>query len=392
MVEHLVDTLTKSIARTGEILTGSSAHLETKNAVREVVSRIRQPDMALVLFFVSPDYDLDQVARSFEAALPDTHVVGCTTAGEITPAGYAEGTITAISFPASNFAAKCALIENVREIGIARCSDMARDLVAGFERRDGWHMLALQFTDGLSLREDALIAALDSGLSPVPLFGGSAGDGLCFENTFVFHGGRFHADAAILILLQTDFEFSDLTFDHFTPTDKKMVVTGANPENRLVTEINGAPAAEEYARIIGQPVEKLGPFLFATYPTLVRAGGKYHVRSIQSVEDGTSLKFLSAIDVGLVLTIGNALEIECEMRSAFSELKIAGRKPALVLGFDCILRKIEIVTLGKKDAISDMLSTNNVVGFSTYGEQHNGMHVNQTFVGVAFFEPGQPDD
>ena len=28
-----------------------------------------------------------------------------------------------------------------------------------------------------------------------------------------------------------------------------------------------------------------------------------------------------------------------------------------------------------------------VAGFNTYGEQHGGLHVNQTFVGLAFLEP-----
>ena len=33
-----------------------------------------------------------------------------------------------------------------------------------------------------------------------------------------------------------------------------------------------------------------------------------------------------------------------------------------------------------------MLAANNVIGFSTYGEQINAMHLNQTLSGVAFGE------
>ena len=33
--------------------------------------------------------------------------------------------------------------------------------------------------------------------------------------------------------------------------------------------------------------------------------------------------------------------------------------------------------------VSELLAANRVVGFSTYGEQFNAMHVNQTFTGVA---------
>ena len=37
--------------------------------------------------------------------------------------------------------------------------------------------------------------------------------------------------------------------------------------------------------------------------------------------------------------------------------------------------------------ISSLLAANNVVGFNTYGEQHNAMHVNQTLTGVAIGWP-----
>jgi hypothetical protein len=36
-----------------------------------------------------------------------------------------------------------------------------------------------------------------------------------------------------------------------------------------------------------------------------------------------------------------------------------------------------------KHLVSKVLARNNVIGFCTYGEQFNAMHVNQTFTGVA---------
>ena len=38
--------------------------------------------------------------------------------------------------------------------------------------------------------------------------------------------------------------------------------------------------------------------------------------------------------------------------------------------------------------ISALLAAHGVTGFSTYGEQLNGMHVNQTLTGVALYPPG----
>ena len=62
-----------------------------------------------------------------------------------------------------------------------------------------------------------------------------------------------------------------------------------------------------------------------------------------------------------------------------------GRQPESVIGFDCVLRKIEINSSQRVGEMSDLMRRYHVLGFNTYGEQHGAMHVNQTFTGVAIF-------
>jgi hypothetical protein len=38
--------------------------------------------------------------------------------------------------------------------------------------------------------------------------------------------------------------------------------------------------------------------------------------------------------------------------------------------------------------MSRLLADHDVIGFNTYGEQFNSVHVNQTFTGVAIYPPG----
>ena len=59
-------------------------------------------------------------------------------------------------------------------------------------------------------------------------------------------------------------------------------------------------------------------------------------------------------------------------------------EPAAIIGCDCFLRRMALESLGQLDQASTLLRQARVVGFNTYGEQHHGMHVNQTFTGVAF--------
>ena len=67
--------------------------------------------------------------------------------------------------------------------------------------------------------------------------------------------------------------------------------------------------------------------------------------------------------------------------------------PSLLIGFDCILRKLSAANRQVLDEVSDVFRAHNAVGFSSYGEQYNGMHVNHTLTGVAIWDlPEGPAD
>ena len=56
----------------------------------------------------------------------------------------------------------------------------------------------------------------------------------------------------------------------------------------------------------------------------------------------------------------------------------------MVLGFDCVLRRLDAENRQIRRQMEDLYRSYRVVGFHTYGEQHNSMHLNQTLTGVAF--------
>ena len=356
-------------------------------AVAEIARAVAPVDPSFVLLFVPNGLDRAALARALAATPPAAAVFGCTTAGQITPQGYENDALVALAFRRAHFRVASALIKPLTPVRIAEVVRQTEALSARLPATPGRRRLALIFADGLSKQEDILVAALEAGLQDIPVFGGSAGDGLNFAETRVLHGGELHGNAAVLVLIETDLAFRGIGFDHFQPTTKRMVVTRAVPEERLVLEINGAPAAEEYARLVGVPTDALSPLVFAENPVLVRNGSAYHVRAIQGIAEGGGLTFLSAIDDGLLLTLGRGKEIVRTLDAGLSVRDEAGAPPELILGFDCCLRKLEIEHKGLGGAASDRFKAHRVVGFNTYGEQHLGVHVNQTFVGIAFFGP-----
>jgi hypothetical protein len=246
---------------------------------------------------------------------------------------------------------------------------------------------ALLLVDGMSVREEQLVSAIGNTLNGTPLVGGSAGDGMNFNRSYVFYDGRFIGDAAVLLLITTRRRFSVFKTEHFVPTDCKMVVTGADLDQRRVYEINAEPAAAEYARLVGLAGKPLSPKIFAAHPVMVRVGGQYHVRAIQKVNPDSSLTFLCAIDEGIVLTVAKGVDIVEDLKVLFRRLRQEVGVPDLIIGCDCVLRNLEIEERQLKSAVSALFVEQNVVGFCTYGEQYMSMHVNQTFTGVIIGAP-----
>lgn len=357
-----------------------------EEAVKDVMSQITAETICFALAFVPDQLDPHELAQKLEAAAPNSSFFGCSTAGQISLSGYETDALVVIAFPRAHFRCSSALFKPLSPISIERVSEESRLLAARFPHTANWRRIALVIADGLSKKEDLLVAAISSGLGDIPVFGGSAGHGLAFDETLVLHGGKAHEDAALLLLIETDLTFHGLGFDHFLPTAEHMVVTHAIPEERVVLELNGVPAAQEYARYVGCGVDDLSPEVFAENPVLVRNGKSWHVRAIQQVVEDGGLSFLSAIDDGLVLTLGRGTEILNTLERGL-EVQDQGVAPDFILGFDCVLRRLEIDQKNLTGAVSDILKKHRVLGFNTYGEQHLGVHVNQTFVGVAFYPP-----
>lgn len=356
-------------------------------AAEEFHAGVVQPDMALVIFFCSNEYDRDVLGAEMSRLFAGVRVVGCTTAGEIGPAGCRDHSIAGVSLAAGACTAVTGRIEHLQKLEIADGQTFAQDLLRELEDlspgRDGHSTFAFLLVDGLSMREELLVHALQEALGEIPLVGGSAGDGLSFDSTCVYSDGRFLSDSAVLVLASTPLPLKTFKTQHFVPTDEMLVVTEADPRRRVVKEINGLPAAEEYARILGVPARDLDPMRFAASPVVVLIDGANYVRSIQKMNPDGSLTFFCAIEDGVVLRVARGVGLVDNLEKALSAVRAEIGPPQLLLACDCILRKLEIAQSGLGDLVSDVLVRNNAVGFNTYGEQFCGVHVNQTLTGIA---------
>ena len=170
-------------------------------------------DLELVVLFVSPQADVAQIAADACRLFAPVPVIGCTTAGEISQDGYGKGGIVAVGFPKSHFIARCTLIQDLETSEVQPALDrIIQNRHQMAQEAPGWTSeFAFLMIDGLSRREDALTGQLAAGLGPVPLFGGSAGDGDAFEHTSVLFDGRAHDNAAVLAQILSLIHISEPT-------------------------------------------------------------------------------------------------------------------------------------------------------------------------------------
>ena len=368
---------------------GASFSSDPIQAVREIAEAIQQPDTAIVIFFASSKYDLTILEKALHDAFTYP-VIGCTTSGEITSSvGYIEGGIVGVSLSSSHLVAHPKTIYPLSRFGLAEGERLAQDFRSGLKLSNDFDpakMFSLLLVDGLSMFEEQVVATLYRSLGGVSLFGGSAGDDLSFKETHVYCDGKFYKDAAVITLFETTLPFKTFQIRHFEPTDTRLVITESDCASRTVTEINGGPAAEEYASAVGLNITELNSQIFAAHPVMLKIGGEYYVRSIQKVNPDGSLTFYCAIDDGLVLTVGRGKDLVENLHENLANLGKELPTLKIILGCDCILRRLELQQKGLIEEAEKVLKDIDFIGFSTYGEQFNGIHVNQTLTGIAIGE------
>jgi len=352
----------------------------------------KQTCVMALIYYSSDAVNPHELVDYFSAHCSDLNYCGCSTGGEISPDGMQECGALAILLPESSFNVMSQPIENIRNVGMNNIAQQAAQQRVLFEETYGaFHIdstFAITLIDGLIGSEESVTAALHRGLGDIPLVGGSAGDSMNFKKTTQLCNSCVYTNAAVLILINSTLPFALCTENNFVPTELKLVVTDSDPDTRTVFEFNAEPAAMAYADAVGIDRADLDPQCFASNAMVVRVGGQYYCRAVRRVNSDDSLAFFSAIDTGVVLTIAKTEGMVHSMQTSIESIEHSIGKIDLMMGFECILRKLDARHRNVIERIEDVYMENNIVAFNSYGEQYQSMHINQTFTGVAF---GLPD-
>ncbi|MFT3787911.1 MAG: FIST N-terminal domain-containing protein [Tepidisphaeraceae bacterium] len=334
-----------------------------------------------VCLFASACYDLDRLGRLIAEAFPGP-VLACTSAGEwCDGVGMTTGSITAAVLPSPDVRLHTELVRNPEHLSSADAIRIAAKLNRRCQKPGDPNSIGLFLSDGTIPTEPAA-AAVFAALDYRRMVGAGAGDDGAFRRSHVYHDGVFHERAAVVGLLESRWPMATFNIRHIVPTQRRLVVTGVDSTGRRVTELNGMSAADAYAFAIDVPRDSLCYRVFSTHPLVARIAGEACVRSIRATNSDGSLDLYCAVSLGMVLRVGECSNLLRNLATRLSSEIAAVPNPQLILAFDCMLRRVELEAIGAVDQAAGTLPPVPMVGFCTYGEYHQGVHLNQTMTGL----------
>ena len=360
---------------------------DTSDAIAELFSQLPLDGSEFVLLLHGPNH----TGAELEAALarhPGKRFFGCSTSGEMCPAGYRENTISAICFDHSAFCCTARKIEGLHDFGFQQ----ARDLVLSMQwelrekspQSNASNTFALLLIDSLSQAEEFVAAALGNELGTIHLVGGSSGDNWQLRRTPILYEGEYCDDSAVLLLVHTSLEFRHYNFHNFVPSDKRGVITAATPARRLVHEINGEVAVREYARLCALDPATLDQETLALHPAIITVGDRAYPRGFMQILEDGSLQCACAIDEGVVFRVAAQVDYVAQLQRACERMRHDLGNRLMVLGFECAARRQVVIRYQLQDAVFEQFRASNVWGFSCMGEQSNSLNMNNSFNCLAF--------
>jgi len=336
-----------------------------------------------IIFFASSKYDPDDLAVAMQKQFEQADIIGSTTAGEITTGKMLKNSVVAMAFDTDAMEDVCVgVVKNLKT------ENQVPQVFAAFEKHTGQEMMQLDIAkyvgivliDGLSVSEEKIMEKIGA-LSDITFIGGSAGDDLNFERTYVFAEGKAYTNAAVLALLKPKAGFSVVKTQSFRDRKKILKATRVDEAKRTVFEFDGEPARQAYAKALGVPAEEADTE-FMSHPLGLMVDAEPFVRSPQQIQDNAMI-FYCNIKEGMELHLLESMDIVQDTQSVIQTKKKEMGNISGLLNFHCILRTLELEQRNQMEDYGKIFADIPTIGFSTYGEAYLG-HINQTSTMLLF--------
>jgi two-component system, cell cycle sensor histidine kinase and response regulator CckA len=360
-------------------------------AAAKAFSMVHAGPVVALIVFASVKYDLPEVLRGIRTICPESPLFGCTTAGEICNEPF-QGSVVVTVLASSYIKVSCGLGRDISKDWQSAVDDVIKSpaIHAYFDDVTYWQELTLKgksvfailFSPGntrhsTSRSYEILEAIKLRSLGRLPVFGGSTADDWRMETNYVFRGNEVVPDGMLLAVFETQLQFG-IAMDHgFVPTIHQTTVTRVRGHE--VLELDGCPAADEYARILGlERAELEGKHLTLTTGHTMGTSdsmGQFSINVASFITQNGGIYFTQPVAASTVLTLmePDAKHMHLAGKNAIRKAIMRGgvTDPALSLVAYCALRpKIAgEKSLEEMRLMAEVLAGSPMVGFCSFGEQ-----------------------
>ncbi|MGZ3772283.1 MAG: FIST signal transduction protein [Pseudobdellovibrionaceae bacterium] len=327
----------------------------------------------LVTVFGAVKYFEDHnLGKKLKDIFPNAHVIGCSTAGEISEDGVFDENliITSVHFKKPNFKSFYSKFSNLED-----SENAGAKLAEGVLSNDLNGIFILG--QGININGSALIAGIRSKVAPnVVITGGLAGDGGVFKKTYVLSNEIVSSDIIAGVgLYGSDVTLGFGSMGGWEPFGPPRRVTKAS--GNILFELDGQPALEIYKKYLGAHAKDLPSsgllFPFAILKNETDESGL--IRTILGIDENNgSLTLAGDIPQNGYLrlmhskTSGLVNGAEKAAQKAWGMAKPEGDEFSILVS--CVGRKL---VMGQDvddevDAVKTVLKNSLVTGFYSYGE------------------------
>jgi hypothetical protein len=333
-------------------------------------------DNTLVVVFGAPELDEVQAPlQQLVATYGRSHVVGCSTAGEIFGTELADKSLSVAvaRFESGTRVATASASVDSQDESFAAGESIARQL------QDPSLRGVLLFSDGLNVNGSELVRGLNQILPKhVVVTGGLAGDGSRFQRTWVVHDGTARPNMVCAAGLYGDHvtigHGSKGGWDNFGP---ERLVTRS--QGNVLVELDGRPALELYKEYLGELASGL-PATGLLFPLALRANAtdeKSLVRTILAVDEAKqSMTFAGDMPEGSLARLMRAnfdrlIDGASEAATLAGAPHIGHADETLAIAISCVGRRLVLGERAEEEieATLDVLPAGTrQIGFYSYGE------------------------
>jgi hypothetical protein len=372
----------------GQVKTAYSSALSSEDVAHELSQSLADSSARVIMFFCAHTRDGALISRLLKERHEGAVVIGCTSAGEYTDAVYGRGGVAAMAIPASKIntcAATLARFDESVEAGIAAaCERLSAALGSPLRDIDPKRHVGLVLIEGAKGNEESVNEFLGNAAPFLSFVGGSAGDDIAFRRTELFLDGESTDDGAALLVMELNGPFAVVKTCNYEPTEHSVTITKLGGP-RVVLELDGRPARQVYAELLGVDPAVLAHEHFLTRPLGLIIEGQPWLRSVLALpEEPGSLMMACQLVEGMELSVMRPLDIIRDTLAAMDRAQHAMQRPiAGAIHFDCAYRRLEIEVRKLQTDYHRAISRQPLLGLHTHGESWLG-HINQTLTSLVF--------